>query len=125
MTNFVGPGREPALPAELAKLAENGQEGIGRRLIREIVEFGAADPELPAAPARLAFRDLQQQLVQARQRLLPLRTGAAERPDPLVGAGVEPEWREDRLDGGIGWRHADDPTKPAVCGIGAQAASRR
>ena len=72
--------------------------------IREIVEFGAADPELPAAPARLACRDLQQQLVQARQRLLPLRTGAAERAHPVVGAGVEPGGREDRLDGGIGWR---------------------
>jgi hypothetical protein len=90
---LVSPGREPALPPELATLEVDSQQGVGRGLVCEVIQLGAGDAELPATALQLRARDPQQQLMQARQARLPLRPGAAEHPDPLPGIGIEPRRR--------------------------------
>ena len=80
---LVCPGRELALAPELPELPDHGQHGVGCGLVREIIELGAGDLQLLAAPACLAPGDPQQQFMQAAQRRVPLRSEAGKRPDPL------------------------------------------
>ena len=46
---LVGPGREPALPPELAKLAENGQQGVGSR---RYARSSSSGPLIRSCPPR-------------------------------------------------------------------------
>src|SRR3954454_9255262 len=88
---FVRPGRETALATEPVDLRGDGQQRVGRRLMGQVVEFRAGDPELRAAPPYFAARDPQQHLVQPYQRRFPLRAAAAaEHPQPFARRGVEP-----------------------------------
>jgi hypothetical protein len=78
------PGGEPALVAELADLGDDRHNRVRGGLVRQIVQFGPGDPQLPAAAARFRPRDAQQHLVQPGRGALPPDPGRAQRPDPLI-----------------------------------------
>src|SRR5260370_5313237 len=80
---LVRPGGEPAFSPELPQFGGDRQEGIGRGLMREIVQLGAGDLQLAASPAYLAPGDPQQEPMQTGQSCLPLRRPAGEHPHPL------------------------------------------
>jgi hypothetical protein len=78
------PGREPALAAELAELGDDRENRVRGGLVRQIVQFGPGDPQLPAAAARFRPGDAQQHLVQPGRGALPLGPVRAQLPDPLI-----------------------------------------
>ena len=80
---LVRPGREPALPPELPELAGNGDQRVRRRLVGQVIEFGAGQPQSRGPPPDLGPRDPHQHLVQPRQRRLPRRAGVSEQPQPF------------------------------------------
>jgi hypothetical protein len=81
---LVRPGGEPALAAELADLGDDRQNRVSGGLVRQIVQFGPGDPQLPAAAARFGPRDAQQHLMQPGRGALPLGPAPAQRPNPLI-----------------------------------------
>jgi hypothetical protein len=85
---LVGPGREPARPAKLIELAENGHRGIVRGLQAQIIEV-AQNLRGKGATAPEGFRpgDAMQHRVQALPRGLARRTGGAQLREP-AGRGV-------------------------------------
>src|SRR5262249_59692302 len=61
---LIRPGREPALPPELAKLAGNREQRISRCLVGQIIQLRPGQPQPRAAPGDLTPRNPQQHLMQ-------------------------------------------------------------
>jgi len=80
---LVGPGREPALSPEVPELRGDGHQRIRRRLVGQVLEFRAGDPQPRAAPPGLSLRDAQQHSVQPGQRRLALLAVVTEHLEPL------------------------------------------
>jgi hypothetical protein len=66
---LAGPRGEPALAAELPNLGSDGHQGVSGCLIRKIIKLRASKIQL-GAPSRHTPGDPNQQLVQARQRIV-------------------------------------------------------
>ena len=80
---LIRPGREPALAPELPKLAGNGDQRVGCRLVGQIIELGPGQLQLRVAPPDLTPGNPHQHLMQPGQRRLPSRAGAGEHPQPF------------------------------------------
>ena len=76
---LVRPRGEPALAAELADLGDDRENGVRGGVVRQIVQFGPGDLQLPAAAARFGPRDAQQHVVQPGRGALPPEAAPAQR----------------------------------------------
>src|SRR5215471_8700199 len=86
---LIRPGGEPALPPELAKLAGDGDQRISGRLVGQVIELRAGEPQPRATPVGLTPRNPQQHLMQPCQRFFPLRAGAREHARPFRWVSVK------------------------------------
>jgi hypothetical protein len=100
MTNLCAQVVKRLSPRNCSSLAVMATRGIRCRPVGEVIQLGTGDPQLPAAPLQLSARP-QQHLCRARQGGLPLRSGAGQRPDPLLRIRIEPMRRQGPLGGRI------------------------
>ena len=87
---LVGPGREPAEPAEVVEPPEHAHQRVVCGLEGDVVELAAAEVwQRRLAATDLESRTPQQERVEPLDRFVPSRALAAEAREPFPGGRVE------------------------------------
>src|SRR5690348_8130266 len=86
---LVSPGREPTVAPEVGQSPQYRQDGVVRRLVREVVDLLAAETCSRRPTAQLGPCGSQQQRMQPSERALAVGGMVTEAPDPFGRLGIE------------------------------------